>query len=73
MAIARIRRTPLKYTRRGYVRQLGWTVAEEGGRKYRAKFYLGHDQAEAAVRRKHIEALFLENSRNRAENQWWFL
>ena len=54
-----IRKTPLKRTKRGYVRQLG----KRGSGSAVKKFYLGHDMAIAAQRRQWIEAIYVENCR----------
>jgi hypothetical protein len=59
MRLPQLRRTPLKLTRRGYVRQLGSLV--NGGSVQ--KFYLGFDPAIAAQRRQWIEAVYVENCR----------
>lgn len=59
MRIPQLRRTPLKLTRRGYVRQLASLT--DGGSVQ--KPYLGLDPAIAAQRRQWIEAVYVENCR----------
>lgn len=61
-----IRNTPLKLTKKGYVRQLGTMV--QGGSKL--KFYLGRDMAVAAQRRQWIEAIYVENCRLFGHSCW---
>ena len=58
MYLPSIRKTPLKLTKRGYVRQIGKLT--KGGS---AKFYLGQDAAIAAQRRQWIEGIYVENCR----------
>lgn len=67
ISIPEIRRTPLRHTRRGYIRQLGQFHEESD---VRAKFYLGHDFAEAAKKRAAIETLWVECCRMSGEG-WW--
>ena len=59
MYVPSIRKTPLKLTKRGYVRQIG--KRSEGGSSQ--KFYLGNDAAIAAQRRQWIEGIYIENCR----------
>lgn len=59
MHVPSLRRTPLKLTKRGYLRQIG--KAEIGGSVQ--KFYLGFDAAIAAQRRQWIEGIYVENCR----------
>jgi len=59
MRLPQLRRTPLRPTRRGYVRQLGRLA---GGGPVQ-KIYLGFDQAIAAQRRQWVEAVYSENCR----------
>ncbi|MFO0942064.1 MAG: hypothetical protein U0930_15100 [Pirellulales bacterium] len=66
--LPRIRNTPLKITKRGYLRQLGCTSATS---KSTAKFALGYDSAVAAKRRKDIEAIYYENSRYLHGAPYW--
>jgi len=59
MRLPQLRRTSLRLTRSGYVRQLGSRVDGESVQK----FYLGFDPAIAAQRRQWIEAVYVENCR----------
>lgn len=61
-----IRKTPLRLTRRGYVRQIGKATRNGSVQK----FYLGHDMAIAAQRRQWIEAIYVENCRMFQHNFW---
>ena len=52
--LPRLRNTPLKITKRGYLRQLGCTSALN---KSTAKFALGYDAGIAGKKRKDVERI----------------